>query len=93
MDKNIHSKTVSDLEAGHKVRKYIITNAKIEKGTDPRYSDAVFTVVSAHGLTIKLSDGSTLRRDRLLKVPRDSESSEPNVITQEKKRYKENRNV
>jgi hypothetical protein len=50
-------------------------------------------VVSAYGLTIKLSDGSTLRRDRLLKVPRDTESSEPNVITQEKKRYKENRNV
>ena len=93
LDKNIHNKTVSDLAVGDKVRKYIITHAKIEKGTDPRYSDAVFTVVSATGLTIKLSDGSTLRRDRLLKVPRDTESSEPNVITQEKKRYKENRNV
>jgi len=93
LDKNIHNKTVSELTVGDKVRKYIITNAKIEKGTDPRYSDAVFTVVSAHGLTIKLDDGSTLRRDRLLKVPRDTESSEPNVITQEKKRYRENRNV
>jgi hypothetical protein len=92
LEKNLQNKTISDLHAGDKVRKFIITNAKIEKGTDPRYSDAVFTVVSTHGQTIKLDDGSTLRRDRLLKVPNDTVSSEPNVITKEKKIYKEYKN-
>ena len=91
LEKSLHNKTVSDLQPGDKVRKFIITHAKIEKGTGPRYSDAAFTIVSANGLTIKLSDGSTLRRDRLLKVPRDTESSEPNVITKEKKVYRESR--
>ena len=91
LEKSLHNKTVSDLQPGDKVRKFIITHAKIEGGTDPRYSDAVFTVVSAHGLTIKPSDGSTLRRDRLLKVPTDTETSEPNVITKEKKVYRESR--
>jgi len=92
LDKNMTNKTVSDLHPGDKVRKFIITNAKLEKGTDPRYSDAVFTVVSTHGQTIELSDGSTLKRDRLLKVPNDTVSSEPNVITKEKKTYKEYKN-
>ena len=92
LEKNLQNKTVSDLHPGDKVRKFIITHAKIEKGTDPRYSDDVFTVVSTHGLTIKLSDDSTLRRDRLLKVPKNTESSEPNVITKEKKIYKDSKN-
>ena len=92
LEKNLQNKTVSDLHSGDKVRKFVITNAKIEKGTDPRYSDAVFTVASTHGQTIKLNDGSTLKRDRLLKVPSDTVSSEPNVITKEKKIYKEYKN-
>ena len=71
----------------------LITNAKPEKGTDPRYTDIVFTVVSTHGQSIKLSDGTTMRRDRLLKVPSDTVSSEPNVITKEKKTYKEYKNA
>jgi hypothetical protein len=91
LEKNLN-KTVSDLHAGDKVRKFLITNAKIEKGTDPRYSDKVFTVVSTHGQTIKLDDNTTLRRERLLKVPNDTVSSEPNVIAKEKKIYKEYRN-
>ena len=93
LDKNIQNKTVSDLHTGDKVRKFLITNAKLEKGTDPRYSDAVFTVVSTHGQAVKLSDGTTLRRGRLLKVPSDTVSSEPNVITKEKKNYKEYKNA
>ena len=91
LDKSMSNKTVSDLHVGDKVRKFVITNAKIEKGTDPRYSDTVFNVVSAQGQTIRLNDGSTIKRDRLLKVPNTTVSSEPNVITKEKKRYKENR--
>lgn len=93
LDKNIHNKLVSDLHVGDKVRKSVLSNAKIEKGTDPRYTDAVFTVVSTSGQTVKLSDGSTLKRDRLLKVPSDTVSSESNVIANEKKIYKAVKNA
>jgi hypothetical protein len=93
LDKSVHNKSTSDLHVGHKVREFVITNAKLEKGTDPRYTDIVFTVVSTHGQSIKLSDGTTMRRDRLLKVPSDTVSSEPNVITKEKKTYKEYKNA
>ena len=92
LEKNVKNKTVSDLHPGDKVRKFLITNSKIEKGTDPRYSDKVFTVVSTHGQTIKLDDNTTLRRERLLKVPSDSVSSEQNVIAKEKKVFKELKN-
>ena len=93
LEKNLQNKTVSDLHPGDKVRKLLITSSKIEKGTDPRYSDKVFTVVSTHGQTIKLDDGSILRRERLLKVPNDTVSTEANVIAKEKKTYKELKNA
>ena len=93
LDKNIHNKPVTDLHVGDKVRKNVFTHAEIEKGTDPRYTDAVFIVISTHGQTIKLNDGSTLKRDRLMKVPSDTVSSEPNVITNEKKIYKAYKNA
>ena len=92
LEKNLKNKTVSDLHPGDKVRKFLITNSKIEKGTDPRYSDKVFVVVATHGQTIKLDDGSSLKRERLLKVPVDTVSSEQNVIAKEKKLYKEYKN-
>ena len=93
LDKNLKNKEITtDLRPGDKVRKFLITNAKIEKGTDPRYSDKVFTVVSTHGQTIKLDDNTTLRRERLLKVPKDTVSSEQNVIAKEKKVFKEFKN-
>ena len=89
LDKNIQNKTTSDLQVGDKVRKLTITNSKTEKGNDPRYTDKVFEVASTHGNAVKLNDGSMLRRERLLKVPSDAVSSEANVITTEKKIYKE----
>jgi hypothetical protein len=48
--------------------------------------------VSTHGQTIKLDDGTSLKRDRLLKVPSDTVSSETNIIAKEKKLYKEYKN-
>ena len=87
------NKTVSDLHPGDdEVRKRLITNSKNEKGTDPRYSNKVFTIVSTHGQTIKLDDNTILRRERLLKVPKDTVSSEQNVIAKEKKVFKEFKN-
>ena len=50
------------------------------KGTDPRWSDKVFTVASVKGQTISLDDGSKYKRENLLKVPADTQSTETNMI-------------
>ena len=56
-EKQLHNKTVSDLEIGDKVRKTLLKESHaIIKGTDPRWTDEVFTVKQIHGNTIILTD-------------------------------------
>jgi hypothetical protein len=94
LDKSNSNHVVTDIEVGDKVRKSLLKlySHGIVKGTDPRYTDEVFTVASVRGNTIGLSDGSTWKRNDLLRVPNDTVSSEPNVIHKEKKIYKEYKN-
>ena len=73
------NKRTSDLESGDKVRKY--TANKFSKKSEPVWSDEVYTVETVRGNTIYLTDGSSVRRDYLLKQHPDAVSSEPNVIT------------
>jgi hypothetical protein len=81
MDKNIHNKTVSDLNVNDKVRKDVLYSDKaISKGTDPKYSDTVYTVTQVNGTTISLSDGSRMKRTNLLKVPQETVSTPMNPI-------------
>jgi hypothetical protein len=47
--KNPHNNTVSDLLIGDKVRKNVLFQDVNSKGTDPRWSDEVFTVKAIHG--------------------------------------------
>ena len=68
MKKNTFNKTVSDLIVGDKVRKVVIKSG-IVKGTDPRWTDEVWVVVSIKGSTITLNDDSVMKRTDLLKVP------------------------
>ena len=77
------NKRTSDLESGDKVRRY--TANKFSKKSEPVWSDEVFTVDTVRGNTIYLTDGSSARRDYLLKCSPDAVSSEPNVITATKK--------
>ena len=77
------NKRTSDLESGDKVRKYIAN--KFSKTSEPVWSDEVFTVDRVRGNTVYLTDGSSLRRDYLLKQHPDAVSSEPNVLTATKK--------
>jgi hypothetical protein len=80
VDKNRDNHTSSTLEVGDKVRKDVRVSESNSKGTDPRWSDKVFTVASVKGNTITLNDGSKYNRANLLKVAADTESTETNMI-------------
>ena len=80
VDKNRANHTTSTLEVGDKVRKDVRVSESNSKGTDPRWSDKVFTVASVKGQTISLDDGSKYKRENLLKVPADTQSTETNMI-------------
>jgi hypothetical protein len=73
VDKNRANHTSSTLEVGDKVRKDVRVSESNFKGTDPRWSDKVFTVASVKGQTIILDDGSKYKQENLLKVPADSQ--------------------
>ena len=66
--KNRKNNTVSDLNIGDKVRKSLLFNEKNIKGTDPKGSGKVFTVVKVYGKTITLDDNTKYKRMLLLKV-------------------------
>ena len=94
VEKQLHNKTVSDLDIGDKVRKTVLKGGhQIIKGTDPRWTDEVFTVKQIHGNTIILNDDSKMKRTDLLKVPNSTKSSGPNVISQVRKSYAEFRKI
>lgn len=76
--KGLKNKTVSDLEPGDKVR--IKIAGMFSKGSEPQYSDKVYTVETVRGSTIHLNDGEIKKRYNLLKVPRDTESSIKNIM-------------
>ena len=69
---------------GDKVRKVVIKSG-IVKGTDPRWSDEVWVVVSIKGSTITLNDDSVMKRTDLLKVPASSTYEGGNVVSEQKK--------
>ena len=60
-----------------------------KKGSEPRWSDEVYTVEGVKGMNITLNDDKVYKRDKLLQTPKDtikvtdiSESVKPNVIKQ-----------
>ena len=90
--KGLKNKTVSDLEPGDKVR--IKIAGMFSKGSEPQYSDKVYTVETVRGSTIHLNDGEIKKRYNLLKVPRDTESSIKNImkVSAEKAKVKKETN-
>ena len=89
IDKNQFNNTVSDLTIGDKVRKNVLFQDVHSKGTDPRWSDEVFTVKAIYGNSILLNNNIKYKRDKLLKVPPDTVSNPTNPITLSKKINKE----
>jgi hypothetical protein len=69
---------VTDLTPGDKVR--LKDTALFKKGTESRWTDEVFTVESASGKTVVLTDGQRVKRDSVLKVPPNTVSTPKNVI-------------
>ena len=60
----------NDLSVGDHVRVSIANYFK--KGTEPRYSDEVYTVEGVKGMNITLNDDKVCKRDKLLKIPKDT---------------------
>ena len=97
MDKNKKNAQLqakgSDLSIGDHVRVSIANFFK--KGTEPRWTDEIYTVESIKGMTITLNDDKTYKRDKLLNIPKDtikitdsSHAVKPNVIKQATKERK-----
>ncbi len=76
MDKNKKNAQLqakgSDLSIGNHVRVSIANLFK--KGTEPRWSDEIYTAeeLEIKGMTITLNDDKTYKRDKLLKIPKDT---------------------
>ena len=98
MDKNKKNAQLqakgSDLSIGDHARVSIANFFK--KGTEPRYSDEIYTVEGIKGMTITLNDDKTYKRDKLLKIPKDtikitdsSQAVKPNVIKQATNQHKQ----
>ena len=89
IEKNQANNRVSDLNIGDKVRKNVLFNDKLSKGTDPKWSEKTFSVDSTHGNTIILNDKSIHKRMNLLKVNQDAIDYGENPIKEAKRITKE----
>jgi transposase InsO family protein len=84
--KSLKNNTVTDLKIGDSVRIY--TKGLFDKGTDPQYSNEVYTVKHIKGKTITLNNDERKRRNDLLLVPANSVSTNTNVIKTKAKEHK-----
>ncbi len=93
MDINIEKKQsnnrVSDLNPSDNVRKNVLFNEKLSKGTDPKWSDKTFSVDSTHGNIIVLNDRSIYKRMYLKNVKQDAIDYGENQIKEAKMITKE----
>ena len=98
MDKNKKNAQLqakgSDLSIGDHVRISIANFFK--KGTEPRWSDEIYTVEEIKGMSITLNDDKVYKRDKLLNIPKDtikitdsSQAVKPNVIKVATKQHKQ----
>ncbi len=81
---------VADLKPGDKVR--VSDTALFKKGTESRWSDGVDVVESASAKTVRLTDGTTHRRNNILMVPHNTviaPSTGNNVIKAATKKHKD----
>ena len=84
--------TTSSINVGDKVKKNMLINESYAKGTDPKWSEKIFTVTEVKGQRIRLNDGTYYLDDHLLKVPETATDAETNVINKVKAdQKKENR--
>ncbi len=68
------------MKLGDQVNTTILINSTFSNGTDPKWSDNIFTVKGVEGQRIRLSDGFYYLDENLLKVPSTATDAETNVI-------------
>jgi hypothetical protein len=87
--KRTNKKIISDFLPGTKVRKRI--KKTFRKGTEPKFSDKVYTVTASNGLRVTLSNGKTYHEADVIKTNFNTEET-PNIIeTTNKKNRTERR--
>ncbi len=74
----------SSLKVGDRVKKNMFINESYAKGTDPKWSEKIFTVSEVKGQWIRLNDGTYYLDDNLLKVPETATDAETNVVNKVK---------
>ena len=89
VSKNKKNNTVSDLNIDDNVR--VKVKGKFDKGSEPTFSDEIYTVKNINGKTITLNDDKRYKRTNLLLVPKEEKpkSSKTNEIKQAKKSKKQ----
>jgi hypothetical protein len=84
--KNLKNDTVSDLQIGDKVRVNI--KGQFDKGSEPQFSNDVYTVKKVRGNTIYIDGDVKKKRNKLLKVDKNSKNLNQNIIKIAKKTRK-----
>ena len=84
--KNLKNDTVSDLQIGDKVRVNI--KGHFDKGSEPQFSNEVYTVQKVRGNTIYIDGDVKKKRNKLLKVDKNSKNLNQNIIKIAKKTRK-----
>lgn len=74
--KRTNKKIISDFLPGDPVRKRI--KKTFRKGTEPKFSDKIYKVVSSSGLRVTLSNGKTYHEADIIKTNFNTEN--PNII-------------
>ena len=68
--KNKSNRTISDLIKGDLVR--LRVKGDFRKGTEPKYSSKIYTVITVHGKRVLLDNKKEVIRNDLLKIPNDT---------------------
>ena len=84
LEKQRDNNQMSSLSVDDKVRVTTMGKSALQKGTDPKWSDEVFTVKGVKGNTISLSNDQVYKRNDLLKVPEGTDTTGKNAIDKEK---------
>ena len=84
--KSLKNNTISDLVPGDKVRVNI--KGQFDKGTEPQFSNEVYTVQKVRGNTIYIDGDVKKKRNKLLKVDKNSKNLNTNIIKIAKKARK-----
>lgn len=86
--KMLKNNIISDLKIGDKVRIFI--KKSMDKGTEPQFSNDIYTVEHIKGKTITLNNGIEKRRNDLLLIPADTKEiiNKKNIIRLETQNFK-----